>query len=251
MTLTILIPTYNDAVFLERILNKLIPLCFKEVIVINDHSNDLPLNTQNTLIKQYKWLKIINRNNGIRGKGASIIEGLKEVKTDFVVIQDADLEYNPSDISKMISLASEKNIDVVYGSRFKNKKVPQGMQFKNFCANKLLTLASNLLFDHNITDEATAYKMIKTSTLRSLNLESKGFELCPEITAKLGMLKIPIHEVPVEYVARTVKEGKKIRWTDGVIALYTLLKIRYGLNRFGIKVNRQKIRTILPTMNRV
>src|SRR5690606_28971301 len=132
---------------------------------------------------------------------------------DYCLIQDADLEYEVTDYPALLAPAAA-GADVVYGSRFLSRARPTGMRTANYVANRVLTVTANLLYGLSITDEATCFKLIRTSLLRELELESTGFEFCPEVTAKLGKRKVTIAEVPIAYTARAIAEGKKVRWTD-------------------------------------
>jgi hypothetical protein len=160
-----------------------------------------------------------------RGKGAAIRTLLEHATGDCVLIQDADLEYEVADAAPMLR-AFAAGHDAVYGSRFLDVRWPAEMRIANYAANRLLTGVANALYGHRITDEATCLKLVRTSTLRAMRLECERFELCPEITAKLGCMGVPIHEVPVRYRGRGRAEGKKITWRDGVLALRTLFKHR-------------------------
>ena len=142
-----------------------------------------------------------------------------------VLIQDADLEYEVTDYPAILQ-AINAGADAVYGSRFMTTSRPSGMALANFVANKILTTTANLLYGHDITDEATCFKAIKTDVLRSLQLECERFEFCPEVTAKLGKKHVKIVEVPIAYHARDLEAGKKIRWTDGFSAFWVLVKHR-------------------------
>ncbi|MFN4227469.1 MAG: glycosyltransferase family 2 protein [Candidatus Ratteibacteria bacterium] len=223
MKLTVIIPVFNEKNTILKIIEKVkkVPV-EKEIIVIDDGSND---GTTEILknIKDEK-IKIIFKEKN-EGKGSAIKEGLKIAKGDIIVIQDADLEYDPNDWIKMIELIKRKNVEVVYGSRIlgKNKK----SSFFFYLGGRMLSLIANILYNAKITDEPTCYKMFKKDVIDSINLKCKGFEFCPEVTAKIRKKGYRIYEVPISYNPRNIKEGKKIRLKDFFIAVWTLIKYRF------------------------
>jgi dolichol-phosphate mannosyltransferase len=224
---TILIPVYNEfrtfPQVLERVLRAPLPEgCTKEIIVIDDGSTD----GTSRMIADFARAGTIRAQHSATnsGKGMAIRTGLALATGDVVLIQDGDLEYDPDDYARLIEPIFAGEADVVYGSRFPGAR---NMELRNRIANAILTAAANLLFGAHITDEATAYKAFRVPLLRSLNLECKRFEFCPEVTAKLCRLGIRIHEVPIRYNARGIAEGKKIRARDGSEALWTLLRYRF------------------------
>ena len=230
MTLSILIPVYNEKntilEILERI-NKvnLNDLGFdKEIIIIDDRSTDGTTDTVKKLEGKYK-IVYHSRN---QGKGAAIKSGLKEVTGDYVVVQDADLEYDPEDYRKLLKCAIENNAQVVYGSRRLNPENKFSHR-SYFLGGIFLSWVANIICGTKITDEATCYKLFKTNLLKSIQLEAKRFEFCPEVTAKIAKRGVKIYEVPIRYFPRHVDEGKKIRWRDGVLALWIIIKYRLPL----------------------
>ena len=159
------------------------------------------------------------------GKGSAIRIGLLKATGDIILIQDGDLEYDPDDYAALVQPILDGRADIVYGSRFLGK--PAGMLKLNRVANRILTLAANLLYGAGLTDEATAYKAFRIGVLRRIRLECRRFEFCPEVTAKVRRLGYRIHEVPVSYNARGIADGKKIRARDGFDALWTLIRYRF------------------------
>ena len=158
------------------------------------------------------------------GKGIAIRIGLAKISGDIAIVQDGDLEYDPADYIHILQPTADGSADVVYGSKFLNAQT--GMKTANWAANKILTFGANLLYNAHLTDEATAYKAFRMDVIGSLHLQCRGFEFCPEVTAKLLRAGYKIHEVPISYNPRGILEGKKIRWHDGVRALWTLIRHR-------------------------
>lgn len=223
MKLTVIIPVYNEKKTILKILEKVLKVPVeKEVIIVDDGSND----GTTEILKEIKdeRVKVIFKEKN-EGKGAAIREGLKYMTGDVFVVQDADLEYDPMDWVKMLKLMEEKNVSVVFGSRILGKSKKSSFVF--YLGGRILSILANFLYNAQITDEPTCYKMIKRDVINSINLKCKRFEFCPEITAKVRKLGYKIYEVPISYNPRTIKEGKKIRWKDGLIAIWTLIKYRF------------------------
>jgi dolichol-phosphate mannosyltransferase len=196
----------------------------KEILVCDDGSTDRTVEVVRERAAEDGRVRVVQHQKN-RGKGAAIRTALAEARGDYVLIQDADLEYEVSDYPALLSKVAA-GAEVVYGSRFTGNGRPTGMRTANFVANRILTRAANLLYGLSITDEATCFKVFRTDLLRSLDLRCEGFEFCPEVTAKLGKRGIDIAEVPIHYRARNVAEGKKVRWTDGFEAMWVLLAER-------------------------
>lgn len=196
----------------------------KQIIVVNDGSTDGTYTVLQELRATYELTVVQCQEN--RGKGFAIRSGLPHVKGEVVVIQDADMELDPADIPELVKPLETKNVQVVYGSRFLNGRRNASLQ--NFIANRILAIYTNLLYGCRITDESTGYKAFSTELITRLALTCEGFEFCPEVTAKILRAGYRIYEVPVSYVPRTKKQGKKLRfWSDGLFAAWTLLKYRF------------------------
>jgi glycosyltransferase involved in cell wall biosynthesis len=197
----------------------------REIIVCDDGSRDATPEQVERAAAGDPRVRLV-RHPRNRGKGAAIRTALGVACGEICLIQDADLEYSVDDYHDLLAPILAGRADVVYGSRFLSRAWPEGMHVGNFIANKILTTTANVLYGHRITDEATAFKVFRAHILRALTLECDGFEFCPEVTAKLGLAGVRIVEVPIRYTARSVATGKKVRWTDGVKALITLLEYR-------------------------
>jgi len=225
--LSIIIPVYNE----EKTIAKLLSLVekadigdiTKEIIVIDDKSTD---GTRDILKKYQEKHRVIFKDKN-EGKGSGVKKGFMESTGDMLIIQDADLEYDPKDYAKLLDAITNDGVNVVYGSRRLNKE--NKWHYMSYGLGSLfITFLTNVLYGANITDEATCYKMFRSEVIRDMKLESSGFELCPEITSKVLKKGVKIHEVPISYVPRTIKEGKKIKkWRDGIGALKALLKYRF------------------------
>ena len=235
MKLSFLIPAYQEERSITEVLARVTAVDLatlgvdREIIVVDDGSRDATAARVEAFAAEHPDAGVrLVRHPENRGKGRAIRTALEHADGDYVLIQDADLEYEPSDYPALLRPALERGADVVYGSRFKARAYPRGMAPANFLANKLLTTAANVLYGSHITDEATCFKLLRTDLIRDLDLTCERFEFCPEVTAKLGLRKVTIAEVPIAYVARDVADGKKVRWTDGFEALWVLVKHRIG-----------------------
>lgn len=229
--LSIIIPVYNEKKTILKILEKLEQVNFqdinfeKEIVIIDDGSTDGTIEILKNLENKYR----IFYNEKNLGKGGAIHRGIKEAAGDWIIIQDADLEYEPRDIPRLLSFAEEKEARVVYGSRTL-KKENQKRKYSGlvFAAGGIIvTWMCNLLYQTKITDEPTCYKLFNSDFLKSIELEGKGFEFCPEVTAKVAKRGEKIYELPINYYPRHKDEGKKINWRDGVIAIWTLIKYKF------------------------
>ena len=232
MTLSIIIPAYNEAQTIHLLLDKVLAVNLvkefkKELIIVNDCSVDNTQEVVELYIKNHKDsnIQLINQHYN-QGKGAAIRKGLEFITGDYVIIQDADLEYDPEDYNPLLSYMIDNNLSVIYGSRFLMKENKHSYQ-TFYLGGRIVSLFTNLLYFQHLTDEPTCYKLFKTDLIKSIPLKCNGFEFCPEITAKVAKKGIRIKELPIKYYPRSIEEGKKIKWTDGVEALWTLLKYRF------------------------
>lgn len=220
MKLSVIVPVHNEVDTIEESLDRVRRVGLdKEIIVVDDCSTD----GSRELLRKVPDVKLILQDRNM-GKGMAIRSALEHVAGDVVIIQDADLEYDPEDFYAMVEPLASGKADVVYGSRFLRGR-PK-MRSANFIANKVLAATASLLFGTRISDEATCYKAFRTEVIKGLTLTCRRFEFCPEVTAKLLRSGISIVEVPIRYTARSSAQGKKIGWWDGVVALWTLLKFR-------------------------
>jgi glycosyltransferase involved in cell wall biosynthesis len=228
MKLSVIVPVLNEKATLETVVQTLLSVdipCEKEIIIVDDHSTD----GSTEIIKNLK-----NKNPGIiktihksatMGKGNAIKDAVPEITGGIVIIQDADMEYDINEYGKLLAPIMKGEADVVFGSRFLGSI--KNMRPEHMFANRILTLLANLLYGLKITDEATGYKVIKADVFRKFNMQAQKFEFCPELVAKSARMKCRIKEVPITYSARTVKEGKKIKWHDAFSAVWTLIKYRF------------------------
>ena len=218
--ISVLIPALNEQETIREVIDRLLALePAVEIVVIDDGSSDLTPE----ILKDYEGRIVIVTRPTPGGKGAAIRHGLERASGEVVIIQDADLEYSPEQIQALAEPILNGKASVVYGTRFQHG-MPAGMAVPNKIVNKLLAFAVRLLYKQKITDEATCYKVFKTSHLKSMELECTGFEFCPEVTAKASRMGLRIIELPIDYVPRGKAAGKKIRWTDAPIAFWTLAK---------------------------
>lgn len=232
--LSILIPAYNEAPTIHLILNKineveLVNGIEKEIIIVNDHSTDNTAEEVLKFIEQHPELnmRLFNQPTN-QGKGAAINRAIQECSGDYLVIQDADLEYDPEEYNLLLKPVFKDNADAVYGSRFVGENPHRILFYWHSKGNKFLTGLSNMMTNLNLTDMETCYKLIRTSIAKNITIKEKRFGIEPEITAKLAKIKhIKIYEVGISYYGRTYLEGKKIGWKDGFRAMYCILKYRF------------------------
>ena len=233
-----IIPAFNEAGTILKVLERVkkVPI-EKEVIVVDDASTD---GTREILEKRGEEIRIFFHETN-QGKGAAIRTGLSHVTGDLVIIQDADLEYDPSEYPHLMAPILEGKADVVYGSRFSGGP-HRVLFFWHAVGNKMITTLSNILTDLNLSDMETGYKIFKTEILREITIESNRFGFEPEITAKIAQLGCRIYEIPISYWGRDYSEGKKINWKDGIAALYWIIK--YNLFRKTLKEEIKGVRGV-------
>ena len=229
MKLSIIIPLYNEKKTIIKLLQIIEEQKFikKQIIIVDDCSTDNSLD----LVKSYDFKdeNLILKHKINKGKGASIKLAQKYITGDYVIIQDADLEYNPNDYKILLDTIINGSSDVIYGSRVLTKKRYKHNFISNYriLGNHLLTLFSNLINKQKLTDAHSCYKLFKADLFKKIKLEHNDFSFCPEITTKISNLKKNIIEVPISYKGRSVEEGKKIRLKDAFLAIYTLIKFKY------------------------
>lgn len=231
-TLSIIIPAYNEEKTIAELLQRVLDADLgegidRELIVVNDCSTDSTGRIVQSFIAAHPQAPITylvhDRN---QGKGMAVRTGIQAVTGDYAVMQDADLELDPNDFARMLPHLLSGQYRVVYGSRFLAEENSH-TYFSYQLGGKFLSVMTNLLYDQRITDEPTCYKMFDAGLLKSIPLDCKGFEFCPEVTAKVSRLGYKIKEVPIRYYPRSIEEGKKLRLRDGLKAIGTLLKYRF------------------------
>ncbi len=226
-TLSIIVPVYNEEKTIENVITKVlaVPLTLeKEIVIVDDGSTDGTFSLLEKLREIQPTLKVF-RNEKNRGKGFSVRRGIQEAAGEIMIIQDADLEYEPSEYPKLLKPILEDNADVVFGSRFISGEARRVLYFWHSVANRLLTLFSNMASDLNLSDMETCYKMFRADIIKPIRLTENRFGFEPEVTFKLSKVKgLRFYEVGISYHGRTYAEGKKIKWKDGVRAFYVIFK---------------------------
>ena len=224
MLLSVLIPAYNEIKSIDTLLDKIqaVPLN-KEIIIVDDGSTDGTRERLATFESIPNVRVVFHAHN--QGKGAAIRTAIQHMTGDIAIVQDADLEYEPQDYLALVKPITEGHEKVIYGSRFL-KPENRHSYFSFYIGGQVVTLLTNILFNQRLTDEPTCYKVFDADFLRSIPLECTRFEFCPEVTAKVAKRGIRIRELPISYYPRSIAEGKKISWLDGIEAIWVLLKYR-------------------------
>jgi len=224
MKLSVIMPVYNERHTLREALLRVLAVPLElEVLCVDDGSNDGSREILDELQKQHSQIRVLLQPHNM-GKGAALRRGIGEASGDFVIIQDADLEYDPNDYKALLDPIIQGRADAVYGSRFLGGFPHRVLYFWHSVGNRLLTLLSNCLTNINLTDMETCYKAFRRDVIQSIPLEENRFGFEPEITVKLAKRRLRIYEVGISYWGRTYEEGKKIRWKDGLYAVWCLLK---------------------------
>ena len=228
INLSVVIPCYNEektiSIIVERI--KAQKNLLIEIIIIDDHSNDNTLNELSKIAQIYPDIKIVRHEKNM-GKGSALKSGIKLATGNIILIQDADLEYDPNDYSNLLQPFIETDADVVYGTRFKGGKYVRLHFFWHYLANKILTTITNIVTNLNMSDMETGYKVFKSDIIKSIKLNENSFGIEPEITVKLAKKKYIFYEVPISYHGRSYEQGKKITLKDAFIAIYCIFRYRW------------------------
>ncbi|MBN1514037.1 MAG: glycosyltransferase family 2 protein [Phycisphaerae bacterium] len=231
MKLSIVIPVYNERATLEELVSRVVAADVgmpREIVLVDDGSTDGTRDLYPKIVERWPGEEIhVQLQDRNQGKGAALREGFSRATGDIVLIQDADLEYDPHDYPKLLAPILEGKADVVYGSRFVGSEAKRVLFFWHMLGNRLLTLLSNALTNLNLTDMETCYKVFRSEVVRSLRLRSDGFTIEPELTAKVARGRWRIYEVGISYAGRDYSEGKKITWVDGLQALWAIFRFRF------------------------
>jgi glycosyltransferase involved in cell wall biosynthesis len=225
---SIVVPAYNEARFIEDVLRRVAAVPFRrEIIVVDDGSSDGTADLVEAMRGEIEDLRVLRRPANA-GKGAAVREGIAATAGDFVVIQDADLEYDPKDLPTLLAPLFEGHADVVYGTRLRGGEPQRAHLFWHYAGNRMLSLMTNVLYNTTLSDMEVGYKAFRGDLIRAIRLVSDDFRFEPEVTAKVLRHKdIRLYEVPISYYGRTFDEGKKITWRDGFRAVGALLRFRF------------------------
>jgi glycosyltransferase involved in cell wall biosynthesis len=222
--LSVVMPVYNERATIDEIIGRVVDVPMRvELIIVDDCSTDGTRDRLIELQREHGFTLLLQQRN--QGKGAALRRGFAAVSGDIVAIQDADLEYSPEEFPMLAELIVEGRADVVYGSRFLGRH--RVFLFTHYLGNRVLTFVTNVLYNTMLTDMETCYKVMRREVLDGMNLQSNGFGIEPEMTAKIFKRGFRVYEVPITYDGRTYEEGKKIGWKDGIVALWVLLKYRF------------------------
>jgi glycosyltransferase involved in cell wall biosynthesis len=240
MKLSVVMPVYNERSTLREVVGKVLAVPLEiELICVDDGSQDGSRELLGQLQAEHPQIRVLLQPQNM-GKGAALRRGIPEATGDFVIVQDADLEYDPAEYPLMIAPLLQGKADVVYGSRFMGGAPHRVLYFWHSVGNRALTLLSNCLTNINLTDMAACYKVFRREVIQSLPIEENRFGFDPEVTVKVARQKLRIYEVGISYWGRTYEEGKKIGWKDGLRAFYCLLK--YSLKRPAIRTAAEPVR---------
>jgi glycosyltransferase involved in cell wall biosynthesis len=241
MKLSVVIPVYNERATIEDLIHRVDAIDIpKEIIVVDDGSTDGSRDVLEGLERRYPNMRLFLQPKN-SGKGSALRRGFQEAIGDYVLVQDADLEYDPGDYPELLKPLIEGKADVVYGSRFLTTKEHRVLFFWHWVGNQMLTLISNMFTNLNLTDMETCYKVFRREVIQAIKLEQNRFGFEPEVTVKIARMKVRIYEVGISYSGRTYEEGKKIGWKDGVQALWCIVK-------YSLKSSKASYRSEWPQL---